>query len=262
MRSVDPLLMKIQRYGWRDRLAAQFQEQYGRNLRWQIVVQMEKFGFLQYRINPQFLGTVSSRKLELYENSLSDLWVELLGSLVDKFLEGVKRGKIHQNFVNYAGGAVRHILIANARSLALIPRETPATVIRRVCEAKQDTTRHAKIAWVKFCYEHRIRDAFLTQCPAWLFDRVYRNVHHIVDYFFEVFIPAQCEQLSSYPSDILNSLRDIFVDSEFYLSDALDFAGTITPYASDVEVKGQVPAGTSDDAYLSSMQQAAQRGWS
>jgi len=258
---IDTLLLKIQRRGWRDRLAAQFQEQYGNKLRWQIVVRMEKMGFVQQRFNPHVLGSLSSRRLELYENTLSDLWIAILGRLVDQFIAGVNKGTIHQKFVYYVGGAIQHILVANARSLGLIPRETPATVIRSICEAKQDATRRARIAWAKFCYEHRIRDTFLTHAHSWLFDKIYRNIHHVVDYFFEMFIPAQCEHLSSYPSNILNILADMFVDSDFSLSDALDYAGTVTPYATDIEVKGQVPTGTSEDEHLSALHQASQRGW-
>ncbi|HDL85538.1 MAG TPA: hypothetical protein ENH11_04305 [Candidatus Acetothermia bacterium] len=257
---IDTLLLKIQRHGWRDRLAAQFQEQYASKLRWQIVVRMEKMGFVQQRFNPQFLGSLSSRRLELYENTLSDLRIAILGGLVGQFIERVDQGKVHQRFVYYVGGIIQHLLVANARSLGLIPRETPAVAIRSICEAKQDATRRARIAWAKFCFEHRIRDAFLTRAPSWLFDKIYRNVHHVADYFFEIFIPAQCEHLSSYPSNILNILADMFVDGDFYLSDALDFAGTVTPYATDVEIKGQVPADTSDDQYLSAMQRSSQRG--
>ena len=253
---IDPLLLKIQHHGWRDRLAAQFQEQYGSKLRWQIVVRMEKMGFVQQRVNPQFLGSLSSRRLELYENTLSDLWIAILDGAINRFIEGVEKGKVHRKFIYYVGGIIQHLLVANARSLGLIPRETPAMAIRSICEAKQDATRRARIAWAKFCFEHRVRDAFLNRAPDWLFDKIYRNIHNIVDYFFEIFIPAQCKNLSSYPSNMLKILIDIFIDGDFYLYDALDFTGTITPYAGDIEVKGQVPAETSDDEYLSAMQQS------
>ncbi|RLD04747.1 MAG: hypothetical protein DRI32_05145 [Chloroflexi bacterium] len=257
---IDPLLLKIQHHGWRDRLAAQFQEQYGSKLRWQIVVRMEKMGFVQQRFNPQFPGSLSSRRLELYENTLSDLWIAILDGAINRFIEGVEQGKVHRKFIYYVGGIIQHLLVANARSLGLIPRETPAAAIRSICEGKQDATRRARIAWAKFCFEHRIRDAFLTRAPSWLFDKIYHNIYHVVDYFFEIFISAQCKHLSSYPSNILNILADMFVDGDFYLPDALDFAGTITPYATDVEIKGQVPADASEDEHLSAVQKASKRG--
>jgi hypothetical protein len=257
---VDRLLLNIQRSGWTDRLAAQFQEQYSKKLQWQIVVQMEKLGFLQYKMNPQFLGAVSSRRLELYENTLSDLWIALLGDLVSQFIERVENDTVHQRFSSYVGGVIRHILITNARSLGLIPRETPAAIVKGICEAKQDATRRARIAWAKFCFEHRMRGAFLMHVPSWLFRKIYKDIHHLVDYFFEVFIPDQCQRLQQYRPDILTILSDAFVDGDFYLPDSLKFVGMITPYAADADVVGQVPADTSEDEYLSSMQHTSQRG--
>ena len=258
---VDPLLHKIRHSSWTDLLAGKFEATYGGKLRWQIVVYMEKMGLLQHRFNPKFLAALSSRRLELYENTLSDLWIKLLSGLVNQFIEGIETGRVHQEFSHYLGGAIRHLLVANARSLGLLSRETPAEIIRSICKAKQESTLYAKIAWMKFCYEQRVREEILTRCPQELFREVYRNIHHVVDYFFEKFILAQCEQLSQYPTNILNTLIDKFLESDSNLTDALDFIGNVTPFATGGEVVGQVPETTSDDEYLSSLQQSSQRGW-
>ena len=258
---IDPLLRKIRHSSWTERLAAKFEATYGGKLHWQIVVYMEKMGLLQYRFNPKFLTALSSRRLELYENTVSDLWIKLLGGLVNQFVEGVETGRVHQEFSHYLGGVIRHLVVANARSLGLLSRETPAEIIRGICEAKQEATLQAKIAWAKFCYEQQVREAILIRCPRELFPDVYRNIHHIVDYFFEKFILTQCEQFSQYPASILNILIDTFLGFDSNLTDTQDFIGTITPFATGGEVVGQVPETVSDDEYLSSLQQSAQRGW-
>jgi len=258
---IDPLLHKINHSGWTERLADKFEAAYGERLRWHIVVYMEKMGLLQYRFNPQFPAALSSRRLELYEDTLSDLWIKLLDGLVDQFVERVEDGRVHQDFIHYLGGVIRHLVVANARSLGLLSRETPAEIIRGICEARRETTLRAKIAWLKFCYEQRVREEILGRCSRELFPKVYRNVHHIVDYFFEKFILAQCDQFSQCPTNILNILIDRFLESDSNLTDALGFIGSVTPFATGGEVVGQVPEATSDDEYLSSLQQASQRGW-
>mgnify|MGYP000206232387 CR=1 FL=1 len=258
---IDPLLYKIHQKGWTDRLARRFEGAYARKLSWQIVVQMEKMGFLQRRFNPQFLTSLSTRRLELYENTLSDLWIELLNGLVGRFISGVEEGRVHNPFVYYVGGVIRHLLVANARSLGLINRETVVETIRGICQAKQEDTLNARIAWAKFCYERRVREEILNRCTEELFFEVYRNIHHIEDYFFEKFLVAQCEQRSQYSTGDLTALIDRFLENGSDLSEALDFIGTITPFPSGGEVVGQVPEMASDDEYLSALHQASQRGW-
>ena len=244
---VDFLLCKIRRSGWSERLANRFEKQYGRKLRWLIVVHMEKLGLLQSRLSPERIHLLSTRRLELFENTLSDLWLQLVESLIDDYLEGVDSRKVHQEFLPYLSGVIRHFVIANARSLGLLGRETPAQIIHSICEAKQDKTYHARVAWAKFCFEHRIRLDILHCCPSTWFNRVYRNIHRVADYFFERFIPAQCEQLAKLRSKILESLVESFASSESNFEEAIEFIGTVTPFSSGGEVIFQSSSEVSDD---------------
>lgn len=222
---------------------------------------MEKLGLLQNRVSPERVNLLSTRRLELFENTLSDLWVELLDGMVSHYLEGVEGGKIHQGFLPYLNGVIRHLVIANARSLGLFGKESPAEIIRSICDAKQEKTRCAKLAWAKFCFEHKVRLELLQCCSSKRFDAAYRNIHRVVDYFFERFIPAQCNQLSKLKGRILESLLDRFVRADSDFEEALKFIGTVTPFATGEETPLRVPDGVSDDDYLSALKQASQRGW-
>jgi hypothetical protein len=258
---IDPLLRKIHRKGWTERLTKQFEKQYGRKLRWRIILHMEKLGLLQTRLRPERVDLLSTRRLELFENTLSDLWLELLDDMIPRYLERVKMGKVHQEFLPYLNGVIRHLVVSNARSLDLIGRETPTEILRSICEAKQDKTRHTKLAWAKFCFEHRVRRELLQTCSKERFTSAYQHINHITDYFFERFIPTQCTRLSKLKGRVLESLLDLFVSSDPDFKEALKFIGTVTPFATGGETPLRVPDGVSDDDYLSALKQVSQRGW-
>jgi len=259
---IDPLLRKIHRKGWTERLAIQFEKQYKRKLCWRIILHMEKLGLLQRRVSPERVDLLSTRRLELFENTVSDLWLELLKDMIPNYIERVKTGKVHQEFLPYLNGVIRHLVVKNARDLDLIGRETPTEIIRSLCEAKQDKTRHAKLAWAKFCLEHRVRWELLQACSKEIFALVYQNIHHVTDCFFERFIPAQCRQLSKLKGRVLESLLELFVSSDPGFKEALKFIGTITPFATggEISIASQPPSKASDDEYLSALK-ALQRRW-
>lgn len=258
---IDPLLRKIQRNGWSERLAARFEKEYGRRLRWRIVLHMEKLGLLQIRVSPERVGILSTQRLELFENTLSDLWLRLLDGLIPSYIERVKEGKIHREFIPYLSGVIKHLVIANAQSLKLIGKETPAEIMRSICDAKQNRTRRARIAWAKFCFDHRVRRELLHSCPGEMFALLYHNIHHVVDYFFERFIPAQCSRLAKLKGRVLESLLDSFVESDSEFEEALGYIGTMTPFGIGEEVHTPRDSEMTDDEFLSALQQASQRGY-
>jgi hypothetical protein len=258
--SPNSLLAKVQQQGWTERLAAQFQDEFGERLRWLVVVQMERVGLLQWRIDPDRVSTLPSQRLELYENTLSDLWVRLLEGLIGQYLNRVRDGHVHQDFIPYTSGVVRHLVIENARLLGLLGRETPGEIIRSICEARLDKTRIARMAWAKFCLEHKVRSELLAAYPRSLFRRAHRSIHRVADYFFEVFIPGNCEGLASRGRRMLDSLVEDFVDSAEQCERACEYIGSVTPFANRGVVREE-STDPDDSEYLAVLQQQSERGW-
>jgi hypothetical protein len=238
---VDPLLRKIHRRGWDDNLAQAFDRKYNPQLRRLAVLHMEKFGLILHWVNPEKPRGLTTRRLELFENTLSDLWERLLGGLVSQYLEGRDEGRIEQEFVAYVGGVIRHLLIANARNLHIIGEETPAEIVRNICQSRRERTLHAKVAWAKFCLEHKVRAGFLFACSREQFEEAYANVHHVSDYFFERFVLSQCETLGGLRGDILSALLERLRDTPAEFSAALPYIGTVTPFPAE---------GLPDERYL------------
>ncbi len=258
--SVDPLLQRVQRGGWTERRARGFEQAYGRKLRWRIVVQMEKLGLLQHRVTPETVDRLSSRRLELYENTLSDLWGKLLGGLVEQYLQRVEEGKVRQAFVPYMSGVIRHLVIENARKLDLLGDESPGELLRSICEAKEERTRNGRLAWAKYCLEHRVRSELLSLCPSEAFSCVYRNLHHVSDYFFECYVPAQCEELSATWGNPLAELLRRFSEEGGELEQAAGYWGQVTPYARG-ETMRMESLQEEGEGYIAALAQAADQGW-
>jgi len=254
------LLRRIERAGWTEESAKQFEAKFGQRLRWLIVLNMERLGLLQSRISPERTETLSNRRLQLYENTLSDLWIELLDTVIDRYVRGVAEGRIHQEPLAYFGGAVRHLVISNARDLGLIRSETPKELVISFCEAKREATRHARLAWIKFALGPRIRQEILSRCPAASFEAVYRSVHHVVDYFFEVFLPIQCKRLADLGAKVVQELVVRFNES-VPMEEARGYVGTVTPFAGGEVSTTNVPNDVDEDEYLSVLDRAASGRW-
>jgi len=230
---VPALLLAIHRRGWSDDLAGAFDREYSVRLRRLVIIHMEKLGLILHWVDPENPRGLTTSRLELFENTLSDLWVRLLDGLVSRYVEGRGEGRIQQEFMAYVGGVIRHLLIANARSLHLIGEETPAETVRNICRFRREKTLHAKVAWAKFCLEHRVRTDFLSVCSHDLFQEAYRNANHISDYFFEQFVPAQCETLANVHGNVVSVLLERLRDSPSELRQAFSYVGTITSFPAE-----------------------------
>jgi hypothetical protein len=259
-KSEHVLLVHIVQRGWTERLGCEFEAQFGQQLRWLIVVTMERIGTLQWRVNPQYAKTaLEDRRLALYENTLSDLWSELLNGLVQRYVEGQQSGRIHQEFVPYLRGVVRHLVISNARTLRLIGRETAAEMLTSVCDAKRDTTYVDRLAWLKFCFEKKVRQELLIRATPEAFSRFYRSIHRVSDYFFERYVPEQCDRISRSRGSALQDLLDAF-GTDVLIEDACEYIGTITPTSRDIDDSYRTPAGEDEAEHLGAQDFAQHRG--
>jgi len=259
--SIPPLLSRIARHGWTEELGRRFEAEYGDRLRWQIVASMERLGMLQFRISPERTDVLSDRRSALFDNTLSDLWIELMGGMVDRYVQGVREGRIAREIVAYLRGVIRHLVIRNARDLRLIGSETPQESISAFCQAKQESTRRGRLAWLKFALEGRVRQEMLSRCGPEVFQSVYRGVHRVADYFFEEFIPSRCEDVARLGSRVLDVLvGDLLLDSTC-LEAAVEYIGTVTPFSAGETATGRVPEAADEDEYLSCLARAAGSGW-
>ncbi|MBE0636334.1 hypothetical protein IH601_10100 [Candidatus Bipolaricaulota bacterium] len=256
----EHILRRIVQRGWTERLGREFEAQFGEQLRWLIIVTMERIGTLQWRVNPDYVkSSLEDRRLALYENTLSDLWSELLNGLVERYIEGRQTDTIHQEFVPYLRGVVRHLVIANARMLRLISRETSAEMLSSVCDAKRDTTYVDRLAWLKFCLEKKVRQEILARATPDVFSRFYRLIHRVSDYFFEQYVPSQCARISRSRGSILQDLLASF-SSEVEVNEACEYIGTITPMAKDIDDRQRAPEGKDEGEYLGAQNHAQRRG--
>ena len=254
--AVSLLIRRIAKHGWSEESARQFEAQYGRKIRWQIITSMERLGMLRFRVSPERTSVLSNRRSELYENTLSDLWIQLLDGVVERYVQGAREGRIRQDIVPYLRGVIRHLVLSNARDLGLIGAETPQEMVSAFCQAKLDETRNARLAWLKFALGGRVRESVLTRCGADTFQSVYRAVHHVVDYFFEELIPSKCAEIASLGPRILDAMIGDLLDSS-HLESAVQYIGSVTPFASGGGAVSRVPDGVDEDEYLSSLDRAA-----
>jgi hypothetical protein len=221
------LIEKISKQGWTERNASEFELRYGESIRWRIVIYMEKLGFVQQKLNPRFVDRLSDRRLELFQDTYSDLWVRLLNGLIKRYVEGKRRNLIHSEFLQYLSGVIKNILLDNARALDLLPEETPYEIILSICEAKRD--RKARIAWAKYCFGERVKEEILNRCPKDAFPKVYKEIHHVVDYFFEVFVIAHEDLVRKAKRHTLATLVQALLERD--LEKAVAYIGQIAPYA-------------------------------
>ena len=259
-KAIPPLLRRIAGHGWTEGSARRFESRYGKQIRWQIVVGMERLGMLQYRISPERADCLSNRRSELYQNTLSDVWIQLLDGIVGRYVVGVQEGRIRHGMVAYLRGVIRHLILSNARDLGLIPSETPQEMIALFCQSKRDTTRQHRMAWLKFTLGMRVREAVLIRCRPDIFQRVYRTVHHVVDYFFEEYVPSRCADVARLGRRVLDTMIEDLLESSS-LESALQYIGAITPYAVGGRGTSRVPGDVDEDEYLSSLDRAAAGRW-
>lgn len=227
------LLEEIAAKGWNEERAEEFERRYRKAIRWRIVVQMERLGLLQMKLSPERVGILSDKRLELFQDTESDVNIELLDGLIPQYLERRREGKVERDFLAYLTGVIRKLLLKNARELRLLGEETPFELLQGICQAKRE--RKAKIAWAKYCLEAQVKWELLDRCPSGRFHEVYKVVHHVSDYFFEVFVPGRCELLKRVKRRPVVGMVEALLAEE--LDSALGYIGKVTPYAKMEEVK-------------------------
>jgi len=259
-RTEQALLERITRKGWTERSGQQFESVFGERIRWLVVTTMERVGALQWRVHPNRTHSLADRRSALYDNTLSDLWYELLGGVVETYVEGVRSQRIGQAFIPYLHGVVRHLVVANARSLRIIGRESTAELLTMVCEAKRESTYLDRLAWLKFCLEKRVREELLALSEPDAFKLIYRSIHRVSDYFFEKYVPSQCERVSSSRgsvlSDLLRDFSKVAIETE-----AHHYIGEVTPIARNVDDGARAPDGQQEGEYLAVMARAREGRW-
>lgn len=235
--SADKLLHEVSELGWNERRALQFERQYGDDVRRLVVLQMWRAGLVAYRFDPSRARSILHDKaLEVFEDSLSDLWVELAGQLVRSYLAEFERSGGRLPFLQYLAGVLRNVVLDNARALRLLPRKSAAGALKAFCSARKSTTRENTMASVKLQLSPMVEREILLSCCGNKFSDVYRQLHRVVDFFFEQFVPGQCELLRRLPSrSVVSDLVARFLRED--LSQALDYVGRTTPWDPELFVR-------------------------
>lgn len=256
----EQLLKEIARDGWTERLARRFEKEHGDGLRWLIVVNMNKFGLLHTKTAPNKVKDVlADRKLELYQNTYSDLWEKLLDGLIDTYLKRKNEGKVHTRFIYYAGGTIKHLIVSNAKDLNIFSKTSPTELIRGICNRKKEKTVKAKIALAKFRLGFKVTNGLLSRCPDDLFEQISPNRHHLADYFFEEYVLESCEWITDQRGNLVSQLLDRFGNADF--RSAVEFIGEVTPYGLLDRTKLDVPEGMTAEEYLDTLENREGEGW-
>jgi hypothetical protein len=223
------LLRRVARSGWTEELARQFESEFGPELRRLVVLHLFGLGLVEFRFDPDRAREVlSAKRLELLDNTLTDLWLSMLRGLVSKYVRDRASGSVHQEFLAYVSGVVRNTLVENARHLGLIPKCSFVDMLRDLCRSSGDDTRRRHVSSLKYHMESWARREVVSLCPPHLFDQVYRHRGHVIDYFFEVHVPASCQIVSKGPrTRVLRALLDAFGEEEY--SRALTYRGKVNP---------------------------------
>ncbi len=163
--SADGLLELIARRGWTEALAQRFEDEYGTAIKRTIVLYLWRLGIVSRYFSPELLRNLSSRELELFENTLSDVWIAILGGLVRRYMLAAGAGRINRPFVAYLSGTIKKILITDAQHLGLLPRKSEAEMLLGLSSAKKIETQLRYVALLKFHFEGRVRELILARCP-------------------------------------------------------------------------------------------------
>jgi len=229
------LLQRIARGGWTEELAAEFESTFGEDIRRLLVLYLWRFGLIECRFDPRRAESIlRGRRYELYENTLSDLWIHLLRGLVGKYVKRALAGLIQRPFLAYLAGTIRNLLIENAQKLRLLPKESVGEALRALCGRKKEATRTEQLARLKFRLWPQVECELLSACPKDRFNEVYEQLYHIVDYFFEEYLPSKCRAIIGERSRrALSSLLGQFGEAEYRKGS--DFIGSVTPYSGDAK---------------------------
>ena len=246
-------LRRIASVGWTDDTAAEFEIAYGSDVRRLIVLHIWKAGLIAFRFDPNRAASVlNASRLGVFEDTLSDVWIALNGGLIERYLEVADAQVGELPFLKYLGSTIRNLVIENARSAGLLPRESIRAILRALCQARKESTRRSRTAQAKFRMMAEVESQVLLCLPPDEFRDVYSVIHHVADFFFERYLPTQCLRLRKLPSRRI--AQDLVADFlQRGLDEALGYVGAITPWdeTSSYRVCSDPDVVQSEDEFLS-----------
>lgn len=232
----DRLLKIIARQGWTEERAQSFESEYGAAIRRLVVLNLWRLGIIAHRCwAGRAANLLSTGKLDLYENTISDLWIELMNDLVTKYVTGSASGRIRRPFLAYLAGTIKKLLLANAQRLGLIPRQSEAEMLKALASAQKEKTRRQYVARIKFYFEPMVQDAILSNCTDGRFEEVYKHLPNLTSYFFEHYLLSSCCSHGG----LRRGKRIAKYAAEFIRGDygyGLNYIGEVTPYCSETGV--------------------------
>ncbi len=220
------LLEDIASKGWSEERCLQFVVEYEESIRRGMVIVLRQLGLGVARSGLDWLEEqLNDRRVELLLDTWSDLWIELLGDLVGRFVCGRASGEISTSFCTYVRGVIRHVMIRNARCLGLLPKESEAEMLRSLARARTERTIEQWVARLKAVFWQSVVHEMLNRCPAESFTMVYGNVAHVADHFFEEYVPVQ---VRSIPRRSLSRLVESYMNGPY--TEGISYVGHVAPF--------------------------------
>ena len=246
--SVDGLLEVIAQRGWTEALAQRFEDEYGVAIKRTIVLYLWRLGIVSRYLPDELQRAIPTRELELFENTLSDVWIAILGGLVRRYRHEQLSGRIDRPLMAYLSGTIRNILITNAQHLGLLPRKSEAEMLLALASAKKPDTQRKYVALLKFHFEERVREMILSHCPADQFEEIYEHAYQLSGYFFEQYLVWVCTASKNRYKKIADIVA-LFMGGDYRRG--FRYVGHIAPYSDTAEVKCYPPQDISTDEFLS-----------
>lgn len=251
------LLAQVAASGWTEERASQFEREYGDAVRRLVVLYLWRFGLVAFRFDPsRARRALQAEFLELFENTLSDVWIALTRGLVRDYIRELGARPVSTfPFMKYLAGTVHNLSVENARSLNLLPRESESALLRGICASRKVGTQKAHLARAMWQLQTKVERELFLSCRQEDFDVVYPNLYRLVHHFFECYVPSQCPRLKRLRgSDILAALAREYMVEEF--RSGLTYTGTITPWDPNSARRVLAPAGeeetdTDEEDFLS-----------
>lgn len=246
--SADGLLELIAQRGWTEALAQRFEDEYGAAIKRMIVVYLLRLGVVSQYLATSALDTLPGYELELFENTLSDVWIAILGGLVLRYMHKERSGQMNRPFVAYLSGTIKKILITNAQRLGLLPRKSEAEMLLGLALAKKANTQRKYIALLKFHFEGKVREVILADCPHDRFQLVYSHIYQLTAFFFERYLVQVCRADRSRCKRI-SDLAALFMRTDY--EEGLLYVGRVVPYSETAATKCYPASDISTDEFLS-----------
>ena len=220
------LLEDIASNGWSEERCLQFVVEYEESIRRGMVIAFRQMGLGISRSGLDRLEEqLTDRRMELLLDTWSDLWIELLGDLVSRFVCGRASGEISTSFCTYLRGVIRHVMIRNARCLGLLPKESEAEMLRSLARARSERTIEQWVARLKAVFWQSVVHDVLNRCPVESFPTVYGNVAHVADHFFEIYVPFQVRSIPRWP---LSRLIESYMNGPY--EEGISYVGCCAPF--------------------------------